>query len=552
MSSIIAFNRFKSIPILLPILLIILILISSSWRYNSKEAIPTYSYIIQFSKVLPLDEFAKKWNDQHPDNLIVNATTLSKKINCHRIDFNLHNLDIQEVKEMLQQKIAVQWVQENRMVEFRGEPNDPELSKQGSLIPLQLSEAWDITTGGTTVNGDTIVIAILDSGYDVTHEDLIANAWRNRAEILGDEIDNDQNGYIDDDSGWNFIIYSPFHFSDNHGTSVAGILGAKGNNNLGISGVNWDIKLMYFDIAEIDDVILSYEYIIDQREKYNQSNGTSGAFVVATNASFGIDNTFCSEEPLWAAMYDEMGKVGILTGAGTSNQGVDVAQQGDIPATCPSPFLIKTLNTSADDSKVNDSSFSEEFIDLGTPGEGSFSTKINDRYGLFGGNSAAAPHLTGSIALLYASACSSVATAALSQPSQTALAIKSLILDGVDPVPSLATYTKTGGRLNVFKSIELLQMACGQELESQLELIKVYPNPSSQFVTVEYNFSTNTEHNLSVFNTLGQLIYQETLTSSVVNIQQTRVINTENWQNGMYILRIEGSGEDQTTSFLKL
>lgn len=130
-------------------------------------------------------------------------------------------------------------------------PNDPYFSSTGTYVPgmqdmwglyaMHLPQAWQTTTGSSSVT-----VAVVDGGVNITHSDLAANIWTNPGEIAGNGIDDDGNGYIDDVNGWNFV------FNDNqlkqgyylHGTHVAGIIGAVGNNGIGVVGVNWHVKLM--------------------------------------------------------------------------------------------------------------------------------------------------------------------------------------------------------------------------------------------------------------------------------------------------------------------
>jgi subtilisin family serine protease len=509
--------------------------------------------IIQFTPGTPATDFIRTWNakqtQKSPLSRLYYERPLSSRLNIHLIS---HTGNKQSLLSQLQSSREVLQVQADRKVRFRTLPNDQWIGRQWPVQKTELDKVWDLTTGGLTTQGDTIVIAILDQGFDVDHEDLFENIWQNPAEPPFDGIDNDQNGYIDDDKGWNFVGNSPDFSPNSHGSSVAGIIGARGNNSVGVAGVNWQVKLMLFQISEVSHIISAYEYIVRQRQLYNETDGREGAYVVATNASFGADDVFCTQEPLWGAMYDELGAVGILTGAGASNRGNNIDLSGDIPATCASPYIINVLNTNEADQKEPNSSYSSTYIDMASPGENSYTTKPFDRYGLFGDNSAAAPHITGAIGLLYALACPDLIEASKRRPAQTALLIKDLLLQGVDILPGLDQYTLTGGRLNVWNSAQLLLAACEQEQEAELAWEEVYPNPAEDFVYLEFLLSSDSNYQMEVYNPVGQLVFSKSGVSSPVNVLQREFLEVATWTKGVYIVRVVG-GEDRIERvFIKL
>ncbi|MGB3548091.1 MAG: S8 family serine peptidase, partial [Saprospiraceae bacterium] len=197
--------------------------------------------------------------------------------------------------------------QVDEAVTFRQTPTDELYPRQATHLELVgLPRAWDLTTGGTAPNGDRIVVAILDEGFDLAHEDLLNNTWTNTGEVPNDGIDNDGNGYVDDLHGWNFKSDRPTFPDALHGQSVAGIIGAQGDNGIGTTGVNWSVDLMYFAIETVSDIVAAYEYVLDQRVRYNNSQGREGSLVVVTNASFGVEGGRCSSYAVWADMYDRL------------------------------------------------------------------------------------------------------------------------------------------------------------------------------------------------------------------------------------------------------
>ena len=397
-------------------------------------------------------------------------------MNIWLLHINYVNVDELVFLEKIKRHSLVLNAQFNHFTNLRSTiPNDPDFPNQWQYLndgtngaiadaDIDANLAWDITTGGVTANGDTIVICVIDAGIDHDHEDLVGNIWMNYGEIQGNGIDDDNNGFTDDFQGWNsFSMTDNVFNNDDHGTSVAGIIGAKGNNNIGTVGVNWDIKTMVVigGSGVEDEVLTSYSYPLSHRKKYNETNGAEGAFVVATNASWGVDQGMASDYPLWCAFYDTLGHHGILNCGATANDNFNVETEGDMPTTCTSDFLISVTNTNSSDLKFSDAGYGAISIDLGAPGALTWTIEPDNNYGLFGGTSAATPHVTGAIGLLYSAPCSNLPALALNDPPAAALLVKDYILNGVDPNVSLNGITLTGGRLNVNNSIQLLMDSCG-------------------------------------------------------------------------------------------
>lgn len=515
---------------------------------QSAEPLPG-RIIVQLHPDVSEGKFFRQFLQKRPASLAFpKIQPLSATYNIHLLEFSSDQTDVEQMVAKLQMLPEVIAAQPDYRLQPRQNPNDPDYTLQWGAERINADRVWDYTTGGVTARGDDIVVAVVDFGFDLNHEDLNKNIWRNPAEIVIDNIDNDQNGFVDDIHGWNFVNDSRDHLRDSHGTSVAGIIGASGNNNIGVTGINWDIKIMPFSVQDVSDIVTAYDYIIAQRRRFNTSNGAEGAFVVATNLSLGIDQTFCYELPIWGNMYEFLGEVGILTGAGTANQSLDVDKFGDMPTSCPSDFLITCLNTTLDDTKFSGSAFGATSIDLGAPGDGSYSTKINNRYGSFNDNSASAPHLTGAIALLYSLPCPSIADEAISQPMETAIAVRESILNGVDTLSSLQGITTTGGRLNVLRSMELMQNYC-TTTTGDLNIVNVFPNPAHSQVTVEYESPDFESYELFIYNAVGQLVYRDAITPPRF-ASKRQPIDVSRWSPGVYFLTIERDGTRVQSKFI--
>ncbi len=378
--------------------------------------------------------------------------------------------------EYIRNRPEVLLAQFNHIVRQRSTvPDDPLFAQQWNLLntgqggglvnaDIDADLAWDIATGGLTADGDTIVVCIIDDGIDVNHEDFGNNLWINHAEIPGNLQDDDLNGYVDDHAGWNILQDNDNISGGFHGTSVAGIVGAKGNNGIGVSGINWNVKLMIVKnnfVTNEASVLEAYSYPLVQRMKYNASNGQQGAFVVATNASWGVDQAFPEDAPIWCSFYDSLGVHGIISCGATANANVNVDEVGDLPTSCPSDYLIAVTNINRMDMKVTQAGYGLTAIDLGAYGEGAYTTSFGNSYGAFGGTSGATPHVAGAVGLLYAAPCPSFIAVAKSDPAAAALMVRQYILDGATPVSSLQGKTVTGGRLNLNNSLQLLMANCG-------------------------------------------------------------------------------------------
>ncbi len=410
---------------------------------------------------------------------------------------------------------AAQW---NHRAEERATfPNDPEWSRQTGFVLIGMPDAWDISTGGTTLRGDTIVVAVLEKGALRSHPDLAPNFCFNCKETPNNGKDDDGNGYVDDFRGWN-----PRKNNDDpgtpgfHGTAVNGIIGAKGNNSLGVSGINWNVRLMNLaDITYEDEIVGGYYYAATMRRLYNETQGTKGAFVVATNASFGIDRAWPKDFPLWCPVYDSLGKLGILSIGATSNQNVNVDVAGDMPSTCPSEFLIVVNNVDVAGRKINETGYGRTYVDLGAPGDGTYTTRSNNNdptYGIFNGTSAATPHVTGAVALLYSLPCSTFVGDALSNPAVCARRVRDVLLESITPEPTLANITTTGGRLNVASAVRRVQELCNGNPLGPLEILWLQPNPASDEIQVRLQAPSYSPYQVRIFNMLGQQVYEGTFT----------------------------------------
>ncbi len=343
--------------------------------------------------------------------------------------------------------------------------NDPLRSKQWYLQSsrhggIHADGAWKISTGGPNQLGQAVVAAIVDAGVDINHEDLRENIWLNKSEIPGNGIDDDGDGYIDDVHGWNAYDNTGEVEVDDHGTHVAGVIAARGNNHIGISGMNWNGQIMPISGAEtrVSVVAKAYGYILRQKKLWLESGGALGANVVVVNSSFGEDGQNCMtpEHHVWNDLFNELGKVGVLSVAATTNDPIDVDTEGDIPSTCDSPFLVMVTSVDRDDKLFALAGWGKKSVDLGAPGYSVLSSIADNQYEEATGTSVAAPQVTGAILLMQSAASADFIKGYQKSPAEFSLKLRDMLFSAVDPSPSLKQMTTTGGRLNVERAVKLI------------------------------------------------------------------------------------------------
>ena len=317
-------------------------------------------------------------------------------------------------------------------------PNDPLLSSQWALNSTSLYGAWSQNTGSKNV-----VVAIIDSGIDLTHPDLKNNVWTNPFEIAGDGIDNENNGYVDDIYGWNFANNNN-NVQDGygHGTHVAGIVGAEGNNSLGVAGVNWNVSIM--PLKFMDDQGVGNTGGAAQAMMYaSMMKKNYGVNVVVANASWGGTTGF--SDTLYNAI-NQLNDAGIVLTTAAGNYGSDT----DITPRYPGCFNVdNVINVGALTSDgVNLATFSNygaTSVDLAAPGSMIYSTMRSNYYGYKSGTSMASPFVAGTVALL-----NSI------KPNLSVAEVKSAIFGNVDKLSSLFGKVATGGKLNIEAAVDSL------------------------------------------------------------------------------------------------
>jgi len=363
-------------------------------------------------------------------------------------------------------------------------PNDTDFSQQWALhndgelegsiedADIDAPEAWEVQSVS-----DSIVVGIIDTGVDWRHPDLINNIWQNSGEDLdGDGVlvkkngkwvfdpkdvngkDDDGNGYIDDFIGWNFLDNNnqPFdyasaeggEFVQSHGTHVAGIIGATGNNSKGISGVTHKVQMAPLKFLSDKQnpkgtswqVVRAINYAVKMGMQI--SNNSWGGNIDAENVSLAIQNA-SNNNHLFVTVAGNGGKDDI----GDNNMEVPY-----YPAYYGIENMITVANTNHSDVLSTSSNYDLQSISIAAPGTDIFSclphnsAYYNAPYGNKSGTSMAAPFVTGTCALLWQKQLDLLDTVFCQN-------IKQIVLDNVDLVPALLDRTISGGRLNAYNAL---------------------------------------------------------------------------------------------------
>jgi subtilisin family serine protease len=360
---------------------------------------------------------------------------LSRSLAIHLV--RVPGLNFQVWLNTLAKHPDVLYVEPNYVVQKVNTPNDPNYPLLWGMPQMSAPSAWNLTTGGTAA-----VLGVVDTGIDYTHPDLAANVWSAPAAFTvtvgGTNITCPAGSH-----GFNAITKTCDPADDNgHGTHVSGTIGAVGNNNMGVAGINWTARIMGLKFMDstgsgtVADAINAIEFAVQVKAAFS---GTSTPVNVRILSNSWGGGSYTN------SMVDEINKANssdilFVAAAGNSSSNNDAA--AFYPASYSASNVIAVAATDSTDSLASFSDFGLSSVHLGAPGVNIYSTIPGGGYTTMSGTSMATPQVSGA-ALLTVSACPSLNTAAL----------KAALLSNVDSVPSLAGKTATGGRLNVYKTI---------------------------------------------------------------------------------------------------
>jgi thermitase len=337
---------------------------------------------------------------------------------------------------------------------------DPLFSKQWGMKDIGVSAAWNITIGSPDM-----IVAVIDTGVDYTHEDLLPNMWRNSREIPDNNIDDDGNGYVDDLVGWDFadndnkpydLAGSPIETiftgaNPGHGTHCAGNVAARGGNGIGIAGVAPNVKIMALRFLTLEgggttaDAIKSIKYAVD-----------NGAKVLSNSwGSEGEDSAEASENQALrdAIQYAQDKGVLFIAAAGNGHQGVGYDNDNDkapgYPASYDHENIVSVAALDVNDKLGSFSNWGRNTVDIGAPGVNVYSTMVGNKYsdkvvdmvGItvgWDGTSMATPHVAGAAALYWSA-----------HPKADWKEVKAALLTSAKKIPTLTGKTVSGGKLDV-------------------------------------------------------------------------------------------------------
>ncbi|MFH1883995.1 MAG: S8 family serine peptidase [Planctomycetota bacterium] len=341
--------------------------------------------------------------------------------------------DVQSTCAQLKKDPEVEYAQPNYIYHSCADPNDPEFPDQYAHQLIQMSDAWDISTGSHDV-----VVAVLDTGVDVNHPDLKDNIWINEDDIPDNGVDDDENGYIDDIHGWNFKDdnneVTPeadlWGGISGHGTQVSGVIAAVGNNGEGVSGINWHCSIMVLRLSlEITsaEVATALDYA-----------AANGAHVL--NMSFGSDEFGPDGDPIVKTAIDNAFAQGVLLSASAGN---DDTTKPNYPAAYYNVMAVASTN--GEDIKTGHSSFGP-WVDITAPGTDIVTTDLDGEYIATAGTSFSSPYVAAVGALILAH-----------RPELTHVEVRAILENTTDPVyygnidPDLG-YIGTG-RVNAYEAL---------------------------------------------------------------------------------------------------
>jgi subtilisin family serine protease len=352
-----------------------------------------------------------------------------------RFTSKMSKVELLATAKQLAAREDVVYVEANNIIYLTATPNDPRLSSLWGFKNMRVSDAWVHATGAPD-----IVVGVIDTGVDYNHPDIAPNYWNNSGETGLDSegrdkrtnrIDDDKNGYVDDWRGWDFAAgdNDPMD-THSHGTHCAGTIGARGDNGVGVVGVNWEVGIvgLKFMSGASGTTAAAIEAI-----EYATMMGIS-----VTNNSWGGGGR---SETLISAVR-KAGEAGHVFVAAAGNDTRNNDSTPTWPANIDLDNVITVAATGSSDQIASFSNWGRRTVHVAAPGVGIISTTPRNSYGPMSGTSMAAPHVAGAVAMIRSQF-----------PELTPKEVRDLLISTSDLVPALATRSQSGGRVNLERAI---------------------------------------------------------------------------------------------------
>ncbi len=338
-------------------------------------------------------------------------------------------MPVHEAIALLEAEDDVDYVEPSYVFEAVRVPNDPDWDRLWGMRKTSAVAAWDSMTGT-----DAPVVAVIDTGVDYTHPDLVPNIWVNEGEVAGNGVDDDGNGYVDDVHGYDFCNNDADPADDHgHGTHCSGTIAAVGDNGRGVAGVAWSARVMGLKFlcgngkGSLPAAVSAVRYAAD-----------NGAWL--SSNSWGCRG--CYAQSLHNAIAYARDK-GQLFVAAAGNELTNIDTSNFYPAGYDLENIISVAASDPNDNRAWFSNYGASRVDLAAPGTNIWSTIPGGGYGDSSGTSMAAPHVSGALTLAWAYA-----------PQATWQEMRTGLFDTVDVVPQLQGVVATGGRMNVARFVE--------------------------------------------------------------------------------------------------
>jgi hypothetical protein len=354
---------------------------------------------------------------------ITSSSKIVPGLHCIEIDVSVE----QALKTLGQRGDVLRYVEPVYVVHALDTiPNDPFYNNLYGMPQINAPQAWDEHQGD-----QEFVIAVIDTGVDYNHPDLVDNIWTNPGEIAGNGQDDDGNGYIDDVHGYDFADYNSDPMDSNgHGTHCAGTIGGVGDNGVGVAGVNWRCRIVAAQFlgssggGTIEGAIDAVEYCAVNEFKVSNNSWGGGGF---SQALFDVIQT----------AGDDFGHIFVAAAGNSGSNGASY------PGAMSCDNLICVAATDSNENLASFSQYHISEVDLGAPGVDIQSTTPGNNYSYYSGTSMATPHVAGGVALAYSL-----------MGDASAVEVKDLILSTTRAIPALAGRCVTGGVLDVEAALE--------------------------------------------------------------------------------------------------